>query len=197
MAGVPPWWAELAQTGSAYFNLGWVMTAMAVLVVAEVAWGGWPWRLLGEGGPLRGLAAFTGSLLAGGALFAASLKVMSIFWGEPFQGGQYTDAPYFRHLHAAEVAGFLVLAAFALDTFFGAARSAAGRAARTAVVLAGAAALYVFYYSSAATRLLGKVPGIAQPEDTSLVWTLLFLSVVLVQRDLFGGWPLRRDEAVP
>jgi hypothetical protein len=197
MAGVPPWWAELAQTGSAYFNLGWVMTAMAVLVVAEVAWGGWPWRLLGEGGPLRGLAAFTGSLLAGGVLFAASLKVMSVFWGEPFQGGQYTDAPYFRHLHAAEVAGFLVLATFALDTFFGAARSAAGRAVRTAVVLAGAAALYVFYYSSAATRLLGKVPGIAQPEDTSLVWTLLFLSVVLVQRDLFGGWPLRRDEAVP
>jgi amino acid transporter, AAT family len=197
MAGVPPWWAELAQTGSAYFNLGWVMTAVAVLVVAEVAWGGWPWRLLGEGGPLRGLAAFTGSLLAGGVLFAASLKVMSVFWGEPFQGGQYTDAPYFRHLHAAEVAGFLVLATFALDTFFGAARSAAGRAVRTAVVLAGAAALYVFYYSSAATRLLGKVPGIAQPEDTSLVWTLLFLSVVLVQRDLFGGWPLRRDEAVP
>jgi hypothetical protein len=197
MAGVPPWWAELAQTGSAYFNLGWVMTATAVLVVAEVAWGGWPWRLLGEGGPLRGLAAFTGSLLAGGVLFAASLKVMSVFWGEPFQGGQYTDAPYFRHLHAAEVAGFLVLATFALDTFFGAARSAAGRAVRTAVVLAGAAALYVFYYSSAATRLLGKVPGIAQPEDTSLVWTLLFLSVVLVQRDLFGGWPLRRDEAVP
>jgi hypothetical protein len=62
-------------------------------------------------------------------------------------------------------------------------------------VVAGAAALHLFYYSSAATRLLGKVPGIAQPEDTSLVWTLLFLAVVLVQRDLFAGWPLRRPEA--
>jgi amino acid transporter, AAT family len=197
MAGVPPWWAELAQTGSAYFNLGWVMTAVAVLVVAEVVWGGWPWRLLGaEGGALRGLVAFAGSLLAGGALFAASLKGMSVFWGEPFQGGQYTDAPYFRHLHAAELSGFLVLSAFALDTFFGAARGAAGRAIRTAVAIGGVAALHLFYYSGAATRLLGKVPGIAQPEDTSLVWTLLFLAVVLVQRDLFGGWPLRRDEAV-
>jgi hypothetical protein len=39
------------------------------------------------------------------------------------------------------------------------------------------------------------VPGIAQPEDTPLVWTLLFLAVVLAQRDLFGGWPLRRREA--
>ncbi len=197
MAGVPPWWSELAQTGSAYFNLGWVMSAVAVLVVAEVVWGGWPWRLLGaEGGALRGLVAFAGSLLVGGVLFAASLEVMSVFWGEPFQGGQYTDAPYFRHLHAAELSGFLVLSAFALDTFFGTARGAAGRAVRTAVAAGGVAALHLFYYSDAATRLLGKVPGIAQPEDTSLVWTLLFLAVVLVQRDLFAGWPLRRGEAV-
>jgi hypothetical protein len=196
MAGVPPWWADWAQTGSAYFNLGWMMCAVAVLVVAEVIWGGWPWRLLGaEGGPLRGAAAFAGSLLAGGALFAVALRAMSAAWGEPFQGGQYTDAPYFRHLHAAEIAGFVVLAAFALDASFGAARSAAGRALRTVVALAAAAALYVFYYSGAATRLLGKVPGVAQPEDTPLVWTLLFLAVVLVQRDLFRGWPLRRGEA--
>jgi hypothetical protein len=198
MAGVPPWWAEWAQTGSAYFNLGWMMSAVAVLVVAEVIWGGWPWRLLGaDGGPLRGAVAFAGSLLAGGALFAVALKAMSAAWGEPFQGGQYTDAPYFRHLHAAEISGFVVLAAFALDASFGAARRGAGRALRTVVALAAAAALYVFYYSSAATRLLGKVPGIAQPEDTPLVWTLLFLAVVLVERDLFGGWPLRREEADP
>jgi hypothetical protein len=166
-----------------------------VLVVAEVIWGGWPWRLLGaEGGPLRGAAALAGSLLAGGALFALALRAMTAAWGEPFQGGQYTDAPYFRHLHAAEISGFVVLAAFALDASFGTARSAAGRALRTLAALAAAAALHVFYYSGAATRLLGKVPGIAQPEDTSLVWSLLFLAVVLVQRDLFGGWPLRREE---
>ncbi len=198
MAGVPPWWAEVAQTGSAYFNLGWLMAALAVLIVAEVIWGGWPWRVLGgDRGPLRGVAAFAGSLAAGAALVAVSLKVMSAFWGEPFQGGQYTDAPYFRHLHAAEVAGFLVLAAFALDTSFGTPRTAGTRALRTALAVVGAAVLHVFYYSAAGTRLLGKVPGIAQPEDTPLVWTLLFLAVVLVQRDLFDGWPLRRREGVP
>jgi hypothetical protein len=192
MAGVPPWWAELAQTGSAYFNLGWVMTAVAVLVVAEVVWGGWPWRLLGEGSPLRGAVAFAGSLLAGGVLFVASLEVMSAFWGEPFQGGQYTDAPYFRYLHAGEVAGFLVLATYALDAYFGAPRAWAGRILRTLLVAAGAALLYVWYYSEVATRMLGKVQGIAQAEDTPLVFTLLFLAVVLVQRDLFEGWPLSR-----
>jgi hypothetical protein len=194
MAGVPPWWAGAAQTGSAYFNLGWVMAVVAMLVAADVIWGGWPWRLLGEG-PLRGLVAFAGSGAAGAALFVLGERVMNAVWGEPFQGGQYTDAPYFRHLHVAEVAGFFVLATFALDASFGTPRSAAGRLVRTATALGVTAALHAFYYSEAATWLFGKVPGIGQPEDSPLVWSLLFLAVILVQRDLFDGWPLRRREA--
>jgi AAT family amino acid transporter len=194
MAGVPPWWADLAQTGSAYFNLGWVMSVVAVLVAADVIWGGWPWRLLGEGGPLRGFATVTGSTLAGAGLFVLALRIMTAVWGEAFQGGQYTDAPYFRHLHVAELAGFFVLAAYALDTAFGCPQTALARLVRTAAVLAVAAGLHVFYYSSAATRLLGKVPGYGQPEDSPLVWSLLCLAVVLAQRDLFDRWPLHRSE---
>jgi AAT family amino acid transporter len=195
MAGVPPWWADFAQTGSAYFNLGWVMCVVAVRVVVEVAWAGAPWRALGGTSPwARGLAALVGSTLAGAALFAVALRVMTAAWGEAFQGGQYTDAPYFRYLHAAEVAGFAVLAAYALDTSFGPARGVAGRAVRTAEIAVAAALLHLAYYSDVASRLLGKVPGLAQPEDTPLVFTLLLLGVVLVQRDLFGGWPLRAPE---
>jgi hypothetical protein len=193
MAGVPPWWADLAQTGSAYFNLGWMLPAVAVLVVAEVVWAGSPWTFLGRGRPaLRGVVALAGSLAVGGALLAVALLVMSAAWGEPFQGGQYTDAPWFRYLHAAELAGFVALAAFALDTYFGTPRTTSGRALRTLLVAAGAALLHVYYYSWAATRMLGKVPGIGQAEDTSLVFTLLFLAIVLAQRELFAGWPLRR-----
>jgi amino acid transporter, AAT family len=194
MAGVPPWWSDLAQTGSAYFNLGWLLPAVAVLVVVEVVWAGAAWTVLGRGRPaLRGIAALVGSLAVGGALLAVACSVMSAAWGEPFQGGQYTDAPWFRYLHAAEIAGFVVLAAYALDTFFGTPRTGSGRALRTVLVLAGAALLHVYYYSWAATAMLGKVPGMGQAEDTSLVFTLLFLAVVLVQRDLFGSWPLRRE----
>ena len=195
MAGVPPWWADFAQTGSAYFNLGWTMSAIAALVVADVVWAGAPWRALGgERAWARGLVAFAGSLAAGAAFFAVALRGMTAAWGEAFQGGQYTDAPYFRYLHAAEIAGFVVLAAFALDSYFGAARGTAGRLVRTVAVGAAAALLHVYYYSGAATRMLGKVPGMGQPEDTPLVYTLLFLAVVLVQRELFDGWPLRRAE---
>jgi hypothetical protein len=191
-AGVPPWWAGLAQTGSAYFNLGWVLTSVALLVCADLLWGDVLWRRFGSEGPARGLAAFAGSLVLGLLLFAAGLWAMTAVWGEPFQGGQYTDAPYFRHLHVAEVAGFAMLTAYALDTFFGKARTGGQRLLWTVLTLAGAAALHVAYYSPLATRVLGKVPGMAQPEDTPLVWTLLVLALVLVQRDFFAGWPLRR-----
>lgn len=192
MAGVPPWWEGIAKTGSAYFNLGWVMAAVAVLVVADVLWGGWPWRLLGdEGGSLRGIFAFVGSLALGALLFIALERGMLSAWGEAFQGGQYTDAPSFRHLHVAEIAGFIVLATFALDTYFPGGTGLVSRLVRTLVAGLGAAALYVFYYSAAANRLLGKVQGVAQPEDTPLVWAFLFLTIVLVQRDFFDGWPLQ------
>jgi AAT family amino acid transporter len=193
MAGVPPWWAERAQTGSAYFNLGGMLSSVAVLVVVHVIWDGAPWRAIGRGrAAVQGIAALAGSVAIGTALFEVALAVMERAWGEPFQGGQYTDAPYFRYLHAGELAGFLVLATFALDTYFGAPRAWAGRAVRTLLAAGGAGLLYVYYYSEAATRMLGKVQGIAQPEDTPLVFTLLFLSVVLVQRDLLDGWPLSR-----
>jgi len=191
MAGVPPWWEGIARTGSAYFNLGWVMAAVAVLVVTDVLWGGWPWRLLGtEGGWLRGAFAFAGSLALGALLFVALERGMTAFWGEAFQGGQYTDAPSFRHLHVAEIASFLVLAAFAVDTYFPGGVGFVPRLLRTAIAGVATAALYVFYYSAAANRMLGKVQGVAQPEDTPLVWSLLFLTVVLVQRDFFARWPM-------
>ena len=122
MAGVPPWWEGVARTSSAYFNLGWVMAAVAVLVVTDVLWGGWPWQVAGsEGGWVRGAFVLVGSLALGALLFVVLERGMTAAWGEAFQGGQYTDAPSFRHLHVAEVAGFLVLATFALDTYFPAA----------------------------------------------------------------------------
>jgi hypothetical protein len=147
--------------------------------------------LLGsDGGWLRGAFAFVGSLALGAVLFVLLERGMTVAWGEAFQGGQYTDAPSFRHLHVAEIASFLVLAAFAVDTYFPGGAGVLPRLLRTALAGVSAVVLYVFYYSSVANRMLGKVQGVAQPEDTPLVWSLLFLTVVLVQRAFFQRWPL-------
>ncbi|MCW5700544.1 MAG: hypothetical protein KIT00_11955, partial [Rhodospirillales bacterium] len=94
------------------------------------------------------------------------------------------------------ISGFVILAAFIIKTYFNNILSKANiwvsGIVRTTAAAAGGAILYVFYYSELSTLLLGKVPGVGQPEDTPLVWTLLFLSVVLIQLEFFQGWPLTR-----
>lgn len=197
MAGVDPWWSSFAETSSAYYWLGLLLCGTMWIVISDLLWAGRPWRCLGrerDGSFAGGVALLIGTSVLGAVTFLVLLRVMEVYWDEPIPGGQYTDAPYFRYLHAGEIAGFVILAAAAVSTYFRDLFVGSGLwlrlALRTVLALLGGAALYAFYYSPASTLLLGKVPGFGQPEDTPLVWTLLFLAVVLIQADLFGGWPL-------
>ena len=199
MAGVAPWWAAFAQTASAYFTLGLVLCTVLWIVVCDVLWEQWPWRLLDRAdGPgfARGVFAFAGTIALGALTAWIALTAMTAVWMEPFEGGQYTEAPYFRYLHAGEIAGFGMLGAFVTRAYLDAPLQhlamTARLAARTLLAAGVGAAAYLFYYSSAGTALLGRVPGIGQPEDTPLVWTLLFIAVVLCQLEFFRGWPLTR-----
>ena len=200
MAGVEPWWAGWAMTSSAYYNLGLVLCMLLWVVVSDTLWEGYPWRIVdraGEGNLRRGLFLLAGTFVLGVATFVILLQGMKVAWLEPFEGGQYTDATYFRYLHAGEIATFVALAAFIVKNYFGNLGHGpnlwARAAIRTGVAAAGGAALYLFYYSPLANAMLGKVAGIAQPEDTPLVWTMLFLSVVLIQAEFFAGWPFAKQ----
>ncbi|AFM27423.1 hypothetical protein [Desulfomonile tiedjei] len=201
-AGVEPWWSSFAGTASAYFSLGLILCTVAWIIISDLLWEGYPWKSLdrdGEGSLGRGIAAIVGTLILGAITFVILLKVMSVYWMEPFEGGQYTDAPYFRYLHTGEIGGFVVLAAFILAVYFNNFPNLGSlfvRALlRTLIAIAGGLCIYLFYYSSATTFLLGKVPGIAQPDDTPLVWTLLYLTVIMIQADFFQYWPLPRKTA--
>jgi hypothetical protein len=201
MAGVKPWWAPWAMTSSAYYNLGLILCMTLWIVVSDVLWEGCPWRLLDrddQGSLGRGVFTLVGTAALGVITFVIMLRAMEIVWDEPFEGGQYTDAPYFRYLHAGEMSGFAILGAFIAKTYFDRIGSIASiwlkAAVRTGVAALCAVLLYLFYYSNLSTLLLGKVPGVGQPEDTPLVWTLLFLGVVLIQAEFFRGWPLRQEE---
>ena len=198
-AGVAPWWENLAQTGSAFFGLGLVLCSLFWIVVSDLLWEGYPWKRIGYGGKGsfgKGIGVFTGTLAMGVIMLWILLKIFVAVWNEPFMGGQYTDGPDFRLIHAGEVAGFFILAAFILNTYFNNFPNLPGvwsRAiARTLIAFAGGMLFYWFYYSPLATFFLAKVPGVAQPGDTPLVFTLLFLCVVLIQRDFFFGWPLQQ-----
>jgi UDP-N-acetylmuramyl pentapeptide phosphotransferase/UDP-N-acetylglucosamine-1-phosphate transferase len=136
------------------------------------------------------------TLILGLILFWVLLQIMNIPWGEAFEGGQYTDGPNFRYLHTGEISGFFILAAFILSTYFNNVPRLSNMAARglvrAIIAIAGGIVIYFFYYSPATTFFLGKVAGVAQPDDSPLVWTLLFLSIILIHRDFWGAWPLRK-----
>ena len=199
MAGVKAWWETWADTSSAFFGLGVVLCTLFWVVLSGLAWEGYPWRLLeknGEGNLLKGIVTFLGTLLLGLVMVYILYGIFNSIWDEPFVGGQYTDGPDWRFIHMAEVAGFFILFTFIWKYYFNNfpnnlplfARSLI----RSLICLAGGMLIYWFYYSPASGFFLGKVEGWAQPDDKPLVWTLLFLSVVIIQADFFRMWPLRR-----
>ena len=124
------------------------------------------------------------------------LNILNYFWDEAFLGGQYTDGPDWRYIHAGEISGFFILAAFILKNYFNNFPNTNNLWARciirSLIAFAGGMLIYWFYYSPLATFFLARVEGFAQPDDKPLVWTLLFLSIVLIQSEFFNGWPLRK-----
>ena len=198
-AGVEAWWASFTGTGSAYFGLGLLIASLGWIVFSDLLWEGYPWKLLekdGEGTFLKGIVTFVATLALGIIMLLIVYQIMNWFWDTPFEGGQYTDAPYFRYLHVAEVSGFIILAAFILKTSFNNFPNMSGlwpRAIiRTVIAIVGGILIHLFYYSAATVPLLGKVPGFGQPEDTPLVWTILYLSVIMIQDGFFDGWPVKK-----
>jgi len=199
MAGVEPWWADICGTGSAFFSLGFILCTLVWIVFSDLLWEGYPWKMMEsqeEGTLWKGIVTFVATLFLGAILLYVFMKIFTVIWDEPFVGGQYTDGPDWRFIHAGEIAGFFILSAFILKNYFNNFPHLAsiwGRSLiRSLIAVAGGMLIYWFYYSSLSTFFLAKVEGFAQPGDTPLVWTLLFLSIVLIQSQFFGRWPLKR-----
>jgi hypothetical protein len=197
MAGVQAWWEGWADTSSAFFGLGVVLCTLFWVVYADLFWEGRPFRSAdGTGSLLGGLAGFLVTLALGLITVWVMYLIFNAIWMEPFIGGQYTDGPDWRFIHMAEVAGFFILFAFIWKNYFNNFPNQLPlilRAIiRSVIGVAGGMLIYWFYYSSATSFFLGKVAGWAQPDDKPLVWTLLFLAVVLIQSEFFQMWPLRR-----
>lgn len=199
-AGVLPWWDEMAGTGSAFLWLGLIICIIYWLTAFDLLWEGAPFNRLeknGQGTLAKGIAVFVVSVLLGILTVYLLTRVFNYYWDEPFVGGQYTDGPDFRFIHAGEVAGFWILAAFVLATYFNNVPTRGSlwvrSVIRTAISIAGGMLLYAFYYSPLAETVLAKVQGFAQPGDTPLVWTFLFIAAIMIHSRYFNAWPCRRQ----
>jgi hypothetical protein len=66
-------------------------------------------------------------------------------------------------------------------------------AVRTGAILSIGLLLRWFYYAEGiGAAFLDRVPGIAQPDETSLAWTILMISLILAYERFFNAFPLRR-----
>jgi amino acid transporter, AAT family len=200
-AGVAPWWAGLTQTGSAFFGLGLALCSLFWIAASHLLWEDYPWKLMdrnGEGHFWKGVVVFAATLALGALTLWILLQVFVAVWNEPFMGGQYTDGPDFRLIHAGEISGFFLLSAFILKTYFNNFPNMGtiwhSAVIRTLLVIIMGLIFYTFYYSPLATFFLAKVPGVAQPGDTPLVFAMLFLCVILIQRDFFNGLYLQQRD---
>lgn len=198
MVGAASWWESWADTSSAFFGLGVVLCTVLWVVFSDLFWEGRPWSWLdreGEGNLLKGVVTFAATLAMGLITVYILWVIFNAIWMEPYVGGQYTDGPDWRFIHMAELAGFFILFTFIWKYYFNNfpnVRSLFLRAViRSIIGIAGGLLIYWFYYSSLTKFFLGKVHGWAQPDDKPLVWTLLFLAVVLIQAEFFHNWPLR------
>lgn len=200
-AGVEPWWESVAMTSSAFYHLGWMLMSVAVLALfAETFGGGAPSSLPATGGKaiLRLAAALVLSVGLGFALLYVLEMVMTLSWGEPFMGGNYTDDPRFRHLHVAEIAVFAIASGYLWQTYFSnwptRLPALIGHAVRLAIVLLLTGGFWLFYYNdSIGPKFVDRVPGIGNMDDTALCWGLMTVAMLLVHRKFFGGWPMRRQ----
>ncbi len=198
-AGVLPWWDEWSGTGSAFLWLGLIICAIYWLIAFDLLWEGKPFHRLekdGRGTIAKGIVVFIASVLLAVLTVYILTRIFNYYWDEPFVGGQYTDGPDFRYIHAGEIAGFWILATFLLHIYLNNIPNGGNiwiRAiVRTVLSIVGGMGFYAFYYSPGGTLVLAKVPGIAQPGDTPLVWTFLFISVIMIHNSYFNAWPCRR-----
>ncbi len=199
-AGVDPWWEGMAMTSSAFYHLGWMMMAVAVLVLFAHSFEGRPLSLVPAGNGKTGLRLALTLVLSVGLgflIFWLLEAVMTYFWDEPFLGGNYTDDPRFRHLDVAEIATFAIAAVYLWKLYFGnwprRFPALVNYAVRFVIVGLLTGGFWFFYYSdSLGPRFVDRVPGIGNVDDTALCWGLMTVILLIVHDRLFGGWPLRK-----
>jgi hypothetical protein len=199
-AGVLPWWEEKAMTSSALYHLGWIFSAIMILIFCEETLEGWPWKNIKsmfKNRLVSGVIIIAISIIVGFVFFNILESIMNYYWDEPFTGGNYTDDPRFRHIHVAEIAGFYLFAIYILKVFFNnfpvKFSKLVNNIIRFIIVGVGGMLIWWFYYSpNIGPKYVDRVSGIGSITDTSLCWTIMSILIILFYDKFFNAFPLRK-----
>ncbi len=199
-AGVLPWWEGPAMTSSSFYHLGWMFGGLFLIMFLHDCAEGFPFNLIStkKSGSIWGLLVALIITVAGGFLFLYIAEaIMTYFWYEPFTGGNYTDDPRFRHLHVAEIAAFFMLAMVIVKVFFNNIIQGSSKLLNTIVrfiiIPCAGMLIYWFYYCEIlGPKFVDRVPGVGSIEDTSLCWTIMSITLIMIYDKFFNAFPLRK-----
>ena len=199
-AGVLPWWEGPAMTSSSFYHLGWMFGGLFFIMFLHDCAEGFPFNLIStkKSGSIWGLLVALIITVAGGFLFLYIAEaIMTYFWYEPFTGGNYTDDPRFRHLHVAEIAAFFMLAMVIIKVFFNNIIQGSSKLlnaiVRFIIIPCAGMLIYWFYYcETLGPKFVDRVPGVGSIEDTSLCWTIMSITLIMIYDKFFNAFLLRK-----
>jgi len=199
-AGVVPWWESAALTASSFYHLGWMFGGLFIIIFLYDCAEGFPFNFISQkkSGSIWGFLVALIIAVGGGFLFLYIAEaIMTYFWYEPFTGGNYTDDPRFRHLHVAEIATFFMLAMVIVKVFFNNIIQGSSKLlnaiVRFILIPCAGMLIYWFYYcETLGPKFVDRVPGVGNIDDTSLCWTIMSITLIMIYDKFFNAFLLRK-----
>jgi len=187
-----PWWKDIALTYHGNFVFGWFVWAVVYLIMTATIWEGRPWTAAKKQ-PWIGIFGLVGIILISLLTMYVVLSLMDINLGYAIPGGRRSAGLYWRYLHSAEVAGFMLYPTLALYYYFGNIPKRfspeVNWAIRTAVVFIAGFIIHQVYYA-VGPALLGVPTSWDSEAQLALVWATWWIVPLLYHCWFMDRWPL-------
>jgi len=201
-----PWWGCIGGTSHVHWVFGWWEWAIVVLFMTPNVWRMKPWSLIALPQPWKGLISFVFTIALGYTLAVLCVKLFP-FWQSldeiiPYlPAGDKGNPTRFLWYHAAEIAGFTLIAFLQWHHFFDDMAPFADKDSwgafwfRTLGVFVLMVANYVFFYHlNFGYWGLGNLHmegGLAERyvHGESLIWNFWWIIPLLWNEWFFHKWP--------
>ena len=187
----PPYWEKFADTVSGNFHVSWIMCCTVTVWLVETIWERFPFKLIRTPW-LRRLTAFLGIIAIAFAMHFFLYFVQELTYGPAIRGTRRDFAPDWRWLHVGEMAVFFLMPALFLAFYCGnwprRFSLPVNVLVRTAITLAAAVAIYLFYYRTSHI-FLGTQKGFSHPQQFPMIPTIWLINIWLVHHWFMDNWP--------
>lgn len=195
-----PWWTNIAETVHVNFNLAWWLWSIVFLFMLATIWQGQPFKSI-KLQPARGIVTVASILILSLVAFKTCLVAYEVLWGPAVSGALRSIAPYWRYLHVAEQAGFMLFPMVAIYFYFdnwpSKFKPEINWLIRTLTVIGLGIVLGIVFYKISGIVL--GIPGgseVSNPNQYPLLWVNWWIAMLLFNVWLAGKWPFYKEATV-